>query len=620
MPRLRIAFLQWRAAFAQPQQLFWRPYLGLILLFAIIALSGWEKTALAQQPPPGKGGRAPAACSDHLDNDGDGFCDFAWKKAYCVDGSQPGDPDCDAKDDDSEACTPYPESCDGQDNDCDGLVDEGGVCDTAYYCDLDQDGYLSDAVSGACSTLGCAPNGCSIAVGLDCDDSDRQTHPAAVENCDSDGLDNDCDGVVDECDPCDNGLLDGDETDVDCGGSCSACELSQACDADADCLSGNCDSGVCAESQTDLDPLCRPIKYSNGTVDNHINLVMTPSAFNGDMDLFRQKAEWVASVLDNYAPFDQSISRLNMFYVPQEAGDYCDFNCHGIARLLCCDVSLARSLSSTCTTGPRQTIVIHNSDTYGGAGYLSADVATTSVHASAPRVAVHELGHSLFSLGDEYTSGSATPSSSGNCDYASCAKWEDMLGYHGVSCSNNNCSGGAYFAAENSLMKSLSAGFEEVNLRLTCCTHHQETGEFPPYCDQFTPFTSSGDLNEFCQNPTASGVAAAPSDYLAAPQAFSFVRDATTGDWTLESSTARRPGFFPTVQTRGQGQGAVRVDVEFENGRRRQLRFSSQEQVEFPGVGGAMGGYVEMPRQAFTVVIEQRGNGRVRSIAARDER
>jgi hypothetical protein len=264
-------------------------------------------------------------------------------------------------------------------------------------------------------------------------------------------------------------------------------------------------------------------------VNNHVNLVLVPSAFNGNMELFRLKAEWITSVFGNYEPFDQNISRYNVFYVPKEAGDYCDFNCNGIQRLLCCNVSLAKSLSSTCTTGPRQTVVVHNSETYGGAGYRSSDVATTSIHSSAPRVAVHELGHSLFNLGDEYTTGSATPSSSGNCDYSSCAKWSDMLGYNGVSCLNNSCSGGNYFASENTIMKSLSYGFEEVNLRLSCCTYHLETGEFPPYCTQFTQFTSSGDLNEFCQNPSPSGVAAVPSDDRAAARILSHAQDSGAG-------------------------------------------------------------------------------------------
>ncbi|MFH1409342.1 MAG: CARDB domain-containing protein, partial [Nanoarchaeota archaeon] len=65
-------------------------------------------------------------CSDGIDNDGDGYCDFAWKKAKCTDGSIVGDIDCDSKDDVEEAasCEPQTEVCDGQDNDCDNAIDE----------------------------------------------------------------------------------------------------------------------------------------------------------------------------------------------------------------------------------------------------------------------------------------------------------------------------------------------------------------------------------------------------------------------------------------------------------------------------------------------------------------
>ncbi|MEK6920817.1 MAG: hypothetical protein AABX82_02955, partial [Nanoarchaeota archaeon] len=48
--------------------------------------------------------------------------------------------------------------------------------------------------------------------------------------------------------PCSNAAKDGDETDVDCGGSCDACKAGSACLASDDCVSLNCDSGICAES------------------------------------------------------------------------------------------------------------------------------------------------------------------------------------------------------------------------------------------------------------------------------------------------------------------------------------------------------------------------------------
>lgn len=78
------------------------------------------------------------------------------------------------------------EICDGGDNQCPGhagygLVDEG--------CDADGDGYCA-AVAGASAAC---PNG-----GSDCDDSDPERHPGAVEICD--GLDDDCNGTTELAD------------------------------------------------------------------------------------------------------------------------------------------------------------------------------------------------------------------------------------------------------------------------------------------------------------------------------------------------------------------------------------------------------------------------------------
>ncbi len=225
--------------------------IGLLLGYAIA--TGFTTIGLAKGSNP--------VCSDDIDNDNDGLCDFHG----CYEGKGKNrvwllmDPDCTSDNDGSEACEPSAEVCDGIDNNCDGeideggvcgpciaraevcdgadnncdgeideggvcgdcvyepeicdgidsncngLVDDGGVCPVNYYCDLDGDGeYSSYYVAGcaksnprSCKT----PTGCSSYWdGGDCDDTNPEINSKNIEDdCNGDGLDNDCDGEIDEC-------------------------------------------------------------------------------------------------------------------------------------------------------------------------------------------------------------------------------------------------------------------------------------------------------------------------------------------------------------------------------------------------------------------------------------
>ena len=89
------------------------------------------------------------------------------------------------------------------------------------------------------------------------------------------------------------------------------------------------------------------------------------------------------------------------------------FWCSGIERLLCVSVSLAYSHANNA---PDVDLVaaIANSTKYGGAGYISSDLATASGgNGSAAEILLHEFGHALGDLADEYHYGDGATYSGG---------------------------------------------------------------------------------------------------------------------------------------------------------------------------------------------------------------
>jgi hypothetical protein len=78
------------------------------------------------------------------------------------------------------------------------------------------------------------------------------------------------------------------------------------------------------------------------------------------------------------------------------------FWCGGTERLLCVDVGKAYAAAAAAPQVDH-VLVVANSTKYGGAGYTFADLATfAGGNGAASEVAIHETGHSLGNLADEY--------------------------------------------------------------------------------------------------------------------------------------------------------------------------------------------------------------------------
>ena len=75
------------------------------------------------------------------------------------------------------------------------------------------------------------------------------------------------------------------------------------------------------------------------------------------------------------------------------------FGHNGVRRLLLCNESLALRTAADVLPEFTSTLAVVNSEIYGGSG---GTVPTYSLARGATEIAIHEIGHSVFGLADEY--------------------------------------------------------------------------------------------------------------------------------------------------------------------------------------------------------------------------
>jgi hypothetical protein len=160
---------------------------------------------------------------------------------------------------------------------------------------------------------------------------------------------------------------------------------------------------------------------------DRIDLVIVGDGYqSGQLGLYATHTQSAVTALFNQEPFRayQNFFRVHRVdVVSQDSGVDHDpvqgilrntalnmgFWCQGTERLLCVDVNRAYSYANNAPNGVNQVLAIANSSKYGGAGYPSADLATLAGgNSAAAEIAIHEMGHSLGNLADEYDYGGGT--------------------------------------------------------------------------------------------------------------------------------------------------------------------------------------------------------------------
>jgi hypothetical protein len=152
------------------------------------------------------------------------------------------------------------------------------------------------------------------------------------------------------------------------------------------------------------------------------------------------------------------------------------FFCNNIERLLCANSTKAREYASKAP-GADQVAIIVNTTKYGGAGGSVTTVA--GGNASAAEILIHELGHSIGGLADEYTSpgvfsgGEPREPNVSKLDAAamrsSGSKWATYLGQSAPDNGVIDAFEGAKYAekgiyrpSKNSIMRTLGREFDPV--------------------------------------------------------------------------------------------------------------------------------------------------------------
>jgi hypothetical protein len=199
----------------------------------------------------------------------------------------------------------------------------------------------------------------------------------------------------------------------------------------------------------------------NGDASKKIDITFVPCGYGSDLTSFE------ADVKKHIAHFDETkdTTKFN-FHIVTKTGITCGTRtCNNLDS----DGSKFKQYASVCDTD--EVVGFMKSAADGGCSYLSSGLCFVN-QAMSPYVTIHETGHAVFSLVDEYTY-----SGSGGCSYedmtnypncdngSSCSKWSSVSG---TSCIKGCTCTGNYRPASNCIM---NIPDDEVDFCPVCAKH-----------------------------------------------------------------------------------------------------------------------------------------------------
>ncbi|GGJ78033.1 hypothetical protein GCM10010123_05100 [Pilimelia anulata] len=240
--------------------------------------------------------------------------------------------------------------------------------------------------------------------------------------------------------------------------------------------------------------------WKSGPSDQRLDIVFVGDGYtSSEQTAFvdHVKSKWDEMLkVEPYPTYKNSINVWAVEVVSQESGVDEDpkgtkrntaldmgYWCGGTERALCVNVQKAKQYARQAP-GSDQAIAIANSEKYGGVGYVTDDMATSAgKNAQSGQIVVHEFGHTIADMLDEYfyadeTYRGSEPSTSNISTYnestmkANGKKWAKFLGkdtpdggkigaFEGGMA---NYSKGVYRPSDNSLMRALGRPFSVVGL------------------------------------------------------------------------------------------------------------------------------------------------------------